>query len=260
MADSKGTRSIERTAGLGTDVGNDVAAIKDPRQRIIIGGRNRIELVVVAAGASDRQTQKRARRDIELIVDNVGQHLFFVGIAVAPRPDRQKSGRNRSFDIQPIGRGGLDQVARELVDDETVVGEIAVHCPNDPIAVSPGIFDVAERRILCQIARIATVGIPGNVEPVPTPSLAILGRGQQSIDHFGKRIGRRIRQKGLHLGRGRRQTGKIETRSTNQRPSIGRRGMPQVGLLELGKDVAVDFRAAARRFLRSRAAGTTFTG
>ena len=52
-------------------VGRFDRAGEDAVQRVVVGGRNRIELVIVAARAGDRQPEERLRRDIDPIVDDV---------------------------------------------------------------------------------------------------------------------------------------------------------------------------------------------
>ena len=46
-------------------------ALEDPRQRVVVLGGNRIELVIVAAGAAKRQPQEGAANGIDLFVDDI---------------------------------------------------------------------------------------------------------------------------------------------------------------------------------------------
>ena len=70
-------------------------AVKDAGQRVVVGRRNRIELVVVAAGAGDRHAQHARPVDVDLIVDHVHAELF--GLRWCSPPwDRSPESRWRS--------------------------------------------------------------------------------------------------------------------------------------------------------------------
>ena len=47
-------------------------------QGVIILGGDRVEFVIVAAGAGERQAQKRLREDVDLVVDP--SHLLFADV------------------------------------------------------------------------------------------------------------------------------------------------------------------------------------
>ena len=67
------------------------------------------------------------------------------------------------------------QVAGDLLDDELVVGQVAVEGVDDPVAVEP---DLARLVLLVAVG----VGVAGRVEPEPAPALAVVGRGEQPVD------------------------------------------------------------------------------
>jgi len=94
-------------------------AVKDPRHGVVIGSGDRVVFVVVAAGAGDGHSRKRGG-DVDLVVDDVVMELLGI-LRVDPfGADRQKTRR----DQQVVALGGvsrLQQVSRELLDDEPVV-------------------------------------------------------------------------------------------------------------------------------------------
>ena len=68
--------------------------LEDSGERIIIGRRNRIELVIVASSASQRETHEGSADRIDLFVDDV--HLHFYGIVFCQHfgTERKESGSN----------------------------------------------------------------------------------------------------------------------------------------------------------------------
>ena len=155
--------------------GNDPRAEKDSGQRVIVFGRNRIELVIVTAGTRQRQSEKRSPHNVDFVVHVIGDHLLLIDIAGNEISDCQHPGRDERFRID-LGRGRrLHQVSGQLPCDEVVVPQITIERGDHPIAIPPRFTEVALDRQLNQIAR---VGIADNVQPVPTPPLAITGRGQ----------------------------------------------------------------------------------
>src|SRR5206468_1874646 len=61
--------------GHDVEIHHGPGAAKDSRQRIVVGDRDRIELVIVASGTTERQTQERAPDSIDLLVHDVHLHL-----------------------------------------------------------------------------------------------------------------------------------------------------------------------------------------
>jgi hypothetical protein len=60
---------------------NRFGAAEDSGQRVVILCRHGIKLVVVAAGATERKTEKRLAHRIDLLIDNIHAQLFLVGVA-----------------------------------------------------------------------------------------------------------------------------------------------------------------------------------
>ena len=76
---------------------------------------------------------------------------------------------------------GRQQVSRQLLADELVVGHVNIEGADQVIAVAPGLRDRG-------IAFAAVgVGVADKVHPVAGEVLAEAGRSQQPVDHF--RIG-----------------------------------------------------------------------
>ncbi len=127
--------------------------------------------MVVTASAAERQAQKRLRRRPHNIVQLVEAVLLRVGRLVVPRPEPVETGGNDGFGIC-VGQF----VAGDLFQDETVVRLVGIERIDHPIAILPDIG-------LGGVALVTVgLGVSNQIEPVPSPSLAISGIGQQAID------------------------------------------------------------------------------
>jgi len=69
-------------------------------------------------------------------------------------------------------------IARQLFANEARIGLVGIEGGNDIVAVAPGVG--ADLIVFVAVA----VGIAGEIEPMPPPTLAIVRRGQQPVDHF----------------------------------------------------------------------------
>ena len=103
---------------------------------------------------------------------------------------------------QAVLRPG-QEIARNLLDDELVIRLVVVQRGDDPVAPSP--------LLTWQVFLVAiAVGIARGIEPMATPLLAVVGRGQEAVDH--SLHGRICRQgmggrKGIELRQRRGQSG-----------------------------------------------------
>ena len=116
-----------------------------------------------------------------------------------PRTGGQKSGGHNS-----IGIIGPQYVARNLIFQELIVGQIGIERLDHPVAISPGI-------VATLIAfKAVSVCIVSNVQPVPSPTFAIMIRGQHFVDKFFISLRILIFDKLLNPFRRRRQTQQVE--------------------------------------------------
>ena len=143
-----GTAQIAESGGAG----------KDGSQRIIILGKDGIELVVVAAGAGHREPQERFRGGIDLFVHHVVNHLHPILLRQRFGSKRQKS----SGDDAPYVVGwivGGKQVAGDLLLHEPVVRDVLVERLDHVVAVAPSV------RVDMVFVHAGGVGVAGDVQP-----------------------------------------------------------------------------------------------
>ena len=105
-------------------------------------------------------------------------------------------------------------VAGDLLDDEPVVGQVAVQGVDHPVAVEPD-----ETRLVFLVA--VGVGVPSGVEPVPTPTLAVVRRGQQAFDDPLVGVFSRVGQERIHLLDRGRQSDEVEAEAAEEGDPIG---------------------------------------
>ena len=141
---------------------------------VIVARGDRVVLVVVAAGASQREAEHDLAGRVQRVLDDL------VDILELPRAEPlglgDEPGRDHPAGVV-VGRpvGGQD-VAGELLVEEPVIGDVGVECVDDVVAVEVRLGD----RVVGVIA--GGIGIPGEVEPVASPALAVAGRGEQLVD------------------------------------------------------------------------------
>ena len=182
---------------------------KDGLEPVVVGLRNRIKLVVVAAGTADGEAQKRragrAHHVVELVGPLVGRQHRVGGLHLVPGAADDESG----------GDVGATTVAGKLGADEGVIGEVALKALDHPVAVAPGVG-----AHLVHLEAVA-LGEADGVEPMPCPALAEAGGGEESIDEIADRQiaspRGHVSAEGLHVCGRRRQADKIEENSPQER-------------------------------------------
>jgi len=93
--------------------------------------------------------------------------------------------------------------------------------------------------VLVQAVRVR---VPGDVEPVPAPALAVRRRREQPVHDPGERVGRRVGQEGFDLCRvgGRPVRSNVARRMSVRLSAVGAGRRPR--LLQPGQDESVDRR------------------
>ena len=196
---------------------------QEAQQRVVVGLRERVELVVVAARASDGQPEEGHAGGAEHVVEVVElRGGGVVGLVVPGVQPVEPRGDEAGPPLRSQRRCGADRglgqlVARDLFAHEPVVGLVGVEAVDDVVAVAPGVG-------LRPIPLVAVaLGIADQVQPMATPALAVLRRFEQPIDEPGPGgVGGVALELRDDLGRG-RQTQKVEMRPAHLFARCGRR-------------------------------------
>ncbi len=158
--------------------------------------------MIVAARASDRETQECARGCLNLFIDEIQHELPAVLRVVSLATDGEKSGRDQLIGALAIVPGG-EEISSYLHADEAIIRHVGVERRDHPVAIAPGLR-------IGKVRLAARLGESRDIEPVPPSTLAKAGRGKQAIDHAGESLGRIVLEKGINLLGRRRKPNKIE--------------------------------------------------
>ena len=151
---------------------------EDGLQAVVILLLDRIELMVVAAGALGGRREESAGRVRHhvITVEGAGDLAVEFGLGEFGVADPvPRTGGNKALGDVAIGRRGVERVAGQLFFDKAGVGLVVVEGADHVIAVGPG---VGTELVLVVAVGVAVVD---DVEPVAAPAFAIAGRGQQAV-------------------------------------------------------------------------------
>ena len=170
--------------------------------------------MVVAARARDGHAGDGTCGHVNLFVHEIHAELLLVLFIQPLRPECEETGRDEvtvAFLVVCVRQ----QVARDLLADELVVGLVLIHRSDDVVAVFPR----GREGEVPLLAR--ALGIARDIEPVPAPALAELRRREQPIHDFLKGFRRLVLHESLHFIGPRRQADEIEIYTPDQRRAVG---------------------------------------
>ena len=182
-----------------------------------------------------RPRNTRAGR-VELFVHNV--HLLFDRVILREHlwAQREEAGRHDQL-VATSGFGFRQQVSGELLLQESIERLVGIERRDHVVAIAPG-FGIGEI-----VIHAVAVGVPGDVQPVSAPPLAVARRGQQPFNHASEGIGRLVAHERVDFLGTRWQPEQVERRPSYQGPPVGRDRRLQPHLFELRQNEPVDGRA-----------------
>ena len=212
---------------------------EDAVEGVVVTCGDRVEFVIVAAGAGDGEAEDTAGHDVDAVVDDV------VLITEEAAAEGEETHRGESGFV--VAEGEL--VGGELLVNEAVEGEVGVEGADDVVAVGVGVgeaaFGVADEVAL-------GVGVAGDVEPVAAPAFAVAGTGEEAVYGAsvggGRRDGERGRggdgvefsEEGVHLFGGGRESGEVVSDAAEEGTGVGGGGGGEVGGGQFGVDEGVE--------------------
>ena len=211
-----------------------VGRIQDAEQRVVVGRRDRIELVVVAAGAGDCQALRGLGKHVDLVVDLVGPRLDRIGRRVQHLPQPVHARGDGIDEMRPVGgKPGRQQIPGQLLPQEPVIRQIGVEGLDDVVPVPPGVELV--------VVELVPVGLrpTHQIQPVAAPALPVVRRGKQPLHQPFVGVAARIVQEGRDLGGRRRQARQVERRAPDQRSAVRLGRGPQAVRLHPGQEELV---------------------
>src|SRR2546429_510823 len=102
-------------------------------QRVVVFGRDRIVLVIVASSAGYGQPQEATSRGIDSVKTLVSACLRRISSSVVPQTQAEKAGSRYEL-ISPFPR---PKIGSNLSLDEEIVWHVVVERLDDPIPVAP---------------------------------------------------------------------------------------------------------------------------
>ena len=166
--------------------------------------------MVVALRALDGHTQHGFADRIHAVehgfhAELLGVHAaFLVGHGVA-----EKAGGDNL-----ILAGAGQQVPGDLIDDELVVGQVAIERPNHPVTIEPDL----SRLIFLEAVGI---GVARGIEPNPSPALAVMGRREQPVNLLLVGIPALVVEEGVDFFDGGRKADQVQAQPPQQGDAIG---------------------------------------
>ena len=187
--------------------------------------------MIVTPSTPDRQAEeRRTGRRRHVIERVVSSPLDFVRRDLSREHARsEEPGRHHR---QRIAR--LELVASELPLHELIVRHVGIERLDHEVAIP-----IRERPIVVLFESV-TLGEASDVQPVTPPTLAVLRRIEQLVEHFFKRLRIGIVDERFNVRRLRRQPDEIKVRSANQRAAIHRGIRRQALLGQLRDNEIVD--------------------
>ena len=150
-------------------------AAKDPGQSVIVGRRNRVKFVVMAARTSECHPEKRTPHGVNLFVNDVHPQLFFVLFFIVDCSQHHIADAGQLLIVLSIGNR-RQKIARDMLPDQLIEWLVVVERFDDIVPEPP--------RIRQHHAPSAARGFrkPCDVQPVPSPALAEPGRCELSVN------------------------------------------------------------------------------
>ena len=190
-------------------------AVEDAVEGVIVPRGDGVVLVVVAPGAAERQAEERLAERVDRVLD--GQVVVVLGVEPeAPRHGDEAGGRHEPGVRRPglLARPGCRRRPARGRTGRTACRWLKA--VDDVVAIPVGLAD----GIVGGLS--GGVGVADDVEPVPSPALAVGRRGQQPVDDPGEGVGRVVGQERVDVLGRRRQSGQVERGAADQGPAVRR--------------------------------------
>ena len=141
-------------------------------KRVIVGGRDGVELVIVTAGTGYRQALKGLSQRVDLVINHVRTNLAETNtIVMAQFSQTQERGSDQRLIDTLLGVDArlFEEIAGQMFANELVVGNVVIERADEVVTVKPGAFDF----VIPIVAE--SLGEPHDVHPVTGPMLPEMG-------------------------------------------------------------------------------------
>ncbi len=166
--------------------------------------------MVVASCASEREAENDLAGRVQRVLDDLVD--VFQLVRSEPLGLGDETGRDDLSGVIPGRAVGGKDISGELLVEEAVIRDVGVERVDDVIAIEVRLGD----GVIGVIP--GGVGVAGEVEPVTTPALAVMGRGEQFVDQAFVGVGAVVGEERLDPLRSRRQADQVEGRRGGSAP------------------------------------------
>ena len=185
-----------------------VDVIEEREELIILPLRDRVELVRMALGTTERQSEEDGADQVDPIDGHLEPDVLVFEGAVGHH------GAEKARGDRLVDRCAGQEVTRELLDHEPVEREVAVKGVNHPFTIlAHGAGGIG--------FRAAAIRVSGGVEPVPPPTLTVGRRGEEPFHAPLVRIRAAIREEGFDFVDRGWQPRQIQGQPTQQGRPVG---------------------------------------
>jgi len=198
--------------------------------------RDWIEFMIVTLRATDGKPEPNRAYRAHTVHRGLATKLLLVHAALLVGERLALEGRGELL----LARHVRQQIARELLDGETIERHVVVEGVDDPLAPEPH-----ETRAVKMVP--AGIRISGQIEPELRHSLAVLRRRQQPVYDFLVGVWIPVCQKSINFRNRRRQPGQVEVDAAEKSGFVGLRRWVEFLLFEPFEDKIINF--GARPFL-----------
>ena len=207
-----------------------ITAVKKGEEAVVLALGDRIVLMGVALSAAYRQSQPDAAGGVQSIDNGLDPKLLLVRPALGTRQGvAMKTCRDLLLDA-----GILQQITRQLFTGKPIKRKVTIEGIDHPVTISPG-----KRTNPIFLVAIA-VGVARQVQPVPPPALAEMGRSQHPPDQVLPGLRALVLDKPAHLLRLRQQAGQVQAQAADKGVPVSLRRRSKTLHFHPGQDEPID--------------------
>ena len=182
-----------------------VRVVQEGEDAVVLLLLERIELVVVALRALNGDAEDALPDRVHPVEH--GFHAELLGVDAPLLVDHRVAQKAGGDDL--VLRRSGQEVARNLLDDELVVGQVAIQSADHPIAIEP---DLA----LLVLLESVGVGVARRIQPVPPPALTVMRRRKEALHLFLVGVPAPVGKEGIDLRRRRRKSHEVQAQAPQQ--------------------------------------------
>ena len=217
---------------LAADADSIVGTGEDSSQRIVIGGGDGIEFVVVAAGATHRKSKGGACQRIDLLRGIIHHESLFKPLVHVFGTEREEAGGSQEAVAFGGGCGG-QKVAGDLLLEKAIVGNVAVDGVDHVVAVAPRV------RVRDVPRGSGGFAVACDIEPMPPPAFAETRGCEQAVHEARVGGAGPVGEECLDLRGRRRQPGQIVGEAADEREARGVRDGGEMRWFDFRQDEAI---------------------